>query len=69
MVGNLNVQSLPHLEHGLEAVLESKGLYPLKFEGKFLFSSFLQKIHQPLEINYERLPPFIPPSRDTVKEC
>ena len=61
---------LPKLEHGLDDVLFHRGIHPLKdFESnKFNYPEYLEKIHQPMQINTLAIPKFIPTSLDQVKK-
>jgi hypothetical protein len=72
-----NDQKPPLLRHGLRQVLLSPGVHPLRLlpsqrqarsaSGRvFNFSSFLDRIHPPHTIAYERLPNFVRPSHDSV---
>jgi hypothetical protein len=59
---------IPRLAHGLQRVLFNEGIHPLRdlVTQKFNFTPFLSKIHQPNEINYDALPPFVTSSKDKV---
>lgn len=53
----------PRLNHGLHEVLKFPGVHSVES-----ISSWLQKIHQPREIDYNALPSFVPPSQDEVRQ-
>lgn len=64
-VGELDHQNIPRLAHGLERILNEDGIHTLKdSRNNFQFSPFLKTIHQPHEIDYECLAPFVNPSGD-----
>ena len=62
---------IARLAHGLKRVVFNEGVHPLRdFQThKPLFSPFLRKIHQPAEINYDSMPPFVTTSKDKVRLC
>lgn len=59
---------IARLAHGLKRVVFNEGVHPLRdFQThKPLFSPFLRKIHQPAEINYDSMPPFVTTSKDKI---
>jgi len=59
-VGNIDYSRLPRLGHGLERILAMQGVQIYDHN----YSSFLSRIHQPEEINFENFSPYIPPSLD-----
>eukprot|EP01112_Ceratiomyxa_fruticulosa_P018875 TRINITY_DN6102_c0_g1_i2.p1 TRINITY_DN6102_c0_g1~~TRINITY_DN6102_c0_g1_i2.p1 ORF type:complete len:562 (+),score=84.03 TRINITY_DN6102_c0_g1_i2:184-1869(+) len=58
----------PTLSYGLDRVIKEKGVHPLQsFERKaFNFPPSLKKVHQPSEVQLEKLPQFITTSRDPI---
>jgi len=64
---NGHSQQVPHLAHGLAAVVKKSGLYSLKTGDRFNFTPFLAKIHQPEEIEWSAIPPFVNSSRDKAR--
>jgi len=56
------------LEHGLRDVVFHEGTHPLREFGSahFNYPRYLQHIHQPHEIDYAAIPPFVTTSRDDV---
>lgn len=56
------------LSHGLEKVLFSSGVHRIinPSTGKYNFPRYLQKLHHPDLIDYDKMPPFRTPSVDDV---
>ena len=59
---------IPKLAHNLEAILRKPGIYPIE---PFLpmqsdGGKFLKNISQPDELDFSKIPPYIPPSEDKL---
>ena len=65
-VGHSDITQVPELRNGLHRVLQQKGVHRM-FDAKsktHFFHPYLRHLHQPDQINFDNLTPFIPPSKD-----
>lgn len=61
--------SIARLSHGLDVALRQPGIHFVKdpLSGDFNFPPYVGTLHQPDQVDYDRMPPFIPSSKDTVR--
>ncbi|KAI0771254.1 mitochondrial protein Pet127-domain-containing protein [Trametes elegans] len=59
---------IPHLKHGLDAVLKRQGVHWLKdpSTGGYNFPEYLEAIPSVADFAFDRLPPFLPSSQDPM---
>lgn len=63
-----STDKIARLAHGLESTLRRPGIHFTKnpISGELLLPDSVQKLHQPIDIDYDRMPAFIPPRKDKV---
>jgi hypothetical protein len=61
--------TIARLTHGLDAALRQPGVHFVKdpLTGDFNFPPYVGTLHQPSQVDYNRMPSFVTPSRDTVR--
>lgn len=61
--------SIAKLSHGLDIALKQPGVHFVKdpATGDFNFPPYVGRLHQPDEVDYNRMPPFITSSKDPVR--
>jgi len=59
---------LPHLHHHLDKITEKPGIYTMEEMAKLQpdKGAFLRRIYQPDEVALDRIPEYVPPSKDPV---
>lgn len=62
-------EAIAKLAHGLEVALNQPGVHFVKdpATGDFNFPPYVGRLHQPSEVDYDRMPPFITSSKDKVR--
>lgn len=61
-------ESIARLSHGLDIALKQPGVHFVKdpVSGDYNFPPYIGNLHQPDQVDYERMPPFITSSKDVV---
>jgi hypothetical protein len=64
-------ETIAKLAHGLEVALKQPGVHFVKdpISGEFNFPPYVGQLHQPDEIDYNRMPSFVTSSKDPVRSC
>jgi hypothetical protein len=59
---------VPTLAHNLDIIVNKPGIYPMEEIAKLQPDSgaFLKKVYSPQEVDLSKVPPFTPPSRDSL---
>jgi len=61
--------TIARLAHGLDVALQQPGVHFVKdpMTGEFNFPPYVGSLHQPDQVDYDRMPPFITSSKDMVR--
>lgn len=63
------LDAIARLSHGLDSALKQPGVHFVRdpVTGEYNFPPYVGTLHQPTEIDYNRMPPFVTSSKDAVR--